>query len=126
MLAYRNEKDFIKVAKPRVCSQKLHGKNASYALKDVFQIKTFCNILKGQQLCTHDVFDGNFLTCEMLNDFSFHVYIPRNNFWKRKLFLVCLLTLILQQLTTYQVISNNHDCDHSYIYPHLLRSCTEH
>lgn len=33
------------------------------------------------KLCTRY---GDFLTCEMLNEFAFHVYISRNNFWKRK------------------------------------------
>lgn len=40
----------------------------------------------GIKLCTHEVvFDGNFLTCEMLNEFAFHVYISGNNFWKKKI-----------------------------------------
>ena len=44
----------------------------------------------GITLCTNEVvFDGNFLTCEMLNEFAFHVYISGNNFWKRKSLLAC-------------------------------------
>lgn len=55
------------------------------------------------KLCSHDdVCDGSSpvkLTCKMLNEFAFHVYISRNNFWKIKSLLACQSTGILQQLS---------------------------